>query len=62
MKRMYEGQKHRSYGMRNLENHRVIKDKKNNIYIPPSLQKHVMEWYNTILQHPGFKRTYKTIN
>ena len=35
--------------------------KNNRIIVPPTLQERVMEWYHTILVHPGEKRTEESI-
>ena len=34
---------------------------KDRIYIPPTLRKQVVEWYHSMLGHPGIKRTAATI-
>src|SRR5687767_5853606 len=35
---------------------------KNKIGVPTILQKHVINWYHTVLCHPGMNRTVETIS
>ena len=35
---------------------------KDKIVIPKMLQKHVIDWYHTVLFHPGINRTEETIS
>ena len=35
---------------------------KEKIVIPKMLQKHVIDWYHTVLCHPGINRTEETIS
>ena len=35
---------------------------KDKIVVPTKLQKHVIDWYHTVLCHPGINRTEETIS
>ena len=45
--------------MRGLTRHLICKGTR--IVVPKILQKHVIDWYHTVLCHPGIKRTNETI-